>query len=163
MGFLLRSPASSYAGHVDGGWLRTPSPASTGHASAQREVGRLVLKPPPSVSTLAFRKGGKRYTKALRHPCTNHGWERRCPHRLRASVPAPSPRKKAHGPHSACPCGRAVPRADKISALPAKSCALRGVPFLYWERRCPHRLRASVPAPSPRKQAHGSHAACPCG
>jgi len=40
----------------DGGWLRTASPTSTGHASAQREVGRLVLKPPPSVSTLAFRK-----------------------------------------------------------------------------------------------------------
>ena len=40
----------------DGGWLRTAIPTSTGHASAQREVGRLVLKPPPSVSTLAFRK-----------------------------------------------------------------------------------------------------------
>jgi hypothetical protein len=40
----------------DGGWLRTASPTSAEHASALREVGRLVLKPPPSVSTLAFRK-----------------------------------------------------------------------------------------------------------
>ena len=40
----------------DGGWLRTSRLTSAGHASAQREVGRLVLKPPPSVSTLAFRK-----------------------------------------------------------------------------------------------------------
>ncbi len=52
-----------------------------------------------------------------------------------ASVPAHSPRKQAHGLHLACPCGGAMPRADKISALPAKSCALRGVPFLYWEHR----------------------------
>ncbi len=40
----------------DGGWLRTASTTSTGHTNAQREVGRLVLKPPSSVSTLAFRK-----------------------------------------------------------------------------------------------------------
>jgi len=40
----------------DGGWLRTASPTSTGYASAQREVGRLVLQPPSGVSTLALRK-----------------------------------------------------------------------------------------------------------
>jgi hypothetical protein len=40
----------------DGGWLRTASPTYVGHANAQREAGRLILKPPPSVSTLAFRK-----------------------------------------------------------------------------------------------------------
>ncbi len=40
----------------DGGWLRTASPTSAEHASTQREVGRLVLKPPPSVPSLAFRK-----------------------------------------------------------------------------------------------------------
>jgi len=39
----------------DDGWLRTTSPTSAGYANARREVGRLVLKPPPSVSTLAFR------------------------------------------------------------------------------------------------------------
>ena len=42
-----------------------------------------------------------------------------------AGVPAPSPRKKAHRPHVACLCGGAVPRADRISALPAQNACLR--------------------------------------
>jgi hypothetical protein len=37
----------------DDGGLRTARPTDTGHASIQREVGRLVLKPPPSVAWLA--------------------------------------------------------------------------------------------------------------
>jgi len=40
----------------DGGWLRTASPTGAEHASTQREARRLVLTPPPSVSTLACRK-----------------------------------------------------------------------------------------------------------
>ena len=40
----------------DGGWLGTASPTRAGLARARREVGRLVLKPPPSVATRAFRK-----------------------------------------------------------------------------------------------------------
>ncbi len=38
----------------DGSWLRTSSPTSAGHANAQREAGRLVLKPQMSVSTLGL-------------------------------------------------------------------------------------------------------------
>ena len=45
------------------GWLRTASPTSAEHARTQREVGRLVLKPPPSVSMRRFPeiRFGKRY------------------------------------------------------------------------------------------------------
>ena len=59
----------------DGGGLRTASPTSTGHASAQREVGRLVLKPPPSVSTLAFRKSVLENAIALRHAVQAGFWQ----------------------------------------------------------------------------------------
>jgi len=59
-----------------------------------------------------------------------------------ASVPVPSPRKKAHRPHAACSCGGAMTRADKISALPAQNpCTVPSASYPCWERRCPHRLR----------------------
>jgi hypothetical protein len=38
----------------DGGWLRTTSPTCAELANARREVGRLVLKPPPCVSTRRY-------------------------------------------------------------------------------------------------------------
>jgi hypothetical protein len=52
----------------DGGWLRTASPTSAEHESTQREAGRLVLKPPPSVSMRLFPeiRFGKRYNASDR-------------------------------------------------------------------------------------------------
>lgn len=55
MGFPFGFPASSCKGQVDGGWLRKEGATCAGDESAQRKVGWIVLKPPLSVSTLAFR------------------------------------------------------------------------------------------------------------
>ena len=58
-----------------------------------------------------------------------------------ASVPASSPRKKAHGSHATCPCGGAVPRADRISALPVQNARLWSLTHARMLQRRPHPLK----------------------
>ena len=60
----------------DDGGLRTARPTHTGHARAQRKVGRLVLKPPPSVSTVGLwgfgRAGEIAWALADRQECLSY-------------------------------------------------------------------------------------------